>query len=126
MFCDTDEIEEYIYPLIQFYPNSAGKISFKNNNDDGRTMSLSLSKKYNEVIIDCKLKRIIADGVPLSLSDVGWNRKQINDFNNVNTGIYKMYWLRLMPERNYVDIFGDGDFIITYKNLIKLGGLTDV
>ena len=89
-------------------------------------MSLSLSKKYNEVIIDCKLKRIIADGVPLSLSDVGWNIKQINDFNNVNTGIYKMYWLRLMPERNYVDISGDGDFIITYKNLIKLGGLTDV
>lgn len=126
MFCDTDEIEEYIYPLIQFYPNSAGKISFKNNNDDGRTMSLSLSKKYNEVVIDCKLKRIIADGVPLSLSDVGWNIKQINDFNNVNTGIYKMYWLRLMPERNYVDISGDGDFIITYKNLIKLGGLTDV
>ncbi|MDE7425671.1 MAG: hypothetical protein K2N51_18585 [Lachnospiraceae bacterium] len=126
MFCDTDENEEYIYPLIQFYPNSTGEISFKNNNDDGKVMSLSLSKKYNEVTIDCKLKRIIADGIPLSLSDVGWNIKQINDFNNVDTGIYKMYWLRLLPERNYVDIIGNGNFIITYKNLLKLGGLTDV
>ncbi len=126
MFCDTDEVEEYSYPLIQFYPHAMGEISFKNNNDGGNMMSLSLSKKYKEVTIDCKLKRILADNTPLSLSDVGWNMKQMNDFNNMNTGIYKMYWLRLMPERNYVDITGDGDFIITYKNLIKLGGLTNV
>lgn len=126
MFCDTDEMEEYIYPYIQFYPNSAGEISFKNNNDNGKIMKFTLSKKYNEVIIDCKLKRIIADNKPLSLFDVGWNIDQITDYNNVNTGLYKMYWLRLVPERNYVDISGNGDFIIKYKNLLKLGGLVNV
>lgn len=126
MFCDTDETEEFIYPIIQYTPNSSGKISFRNNNDNGNMMSLTIPKKYNEVIIDCKLKRIIADGTPLSFSDVGWNTNPITDYNEVNTGIYKMYWLRLLPERNYVDIVGDGDFIITYKNLLKLGGLTDV
>lgn len=126
MFCDTDEMEEYIYPYIRFYPRSTGEISFKNNNDNNKIMKFTLSQLYNEVIIDCKLKRIIADEIPLSLHDVGWNINQINDFNNVNTGIYKMYWLRLMPERNYVDISGNGDFIITYKNLIKLGGLVYV
>ena len=126
IFCDTDEIGEYVYPHIQFYPNSAGKISFKNNTDNGKIMSFTLSKKYNELIIDCKLKRIVADGIPLSLHDIGWNINQINDFNNVNTGIYKMYWFCLMPGKNNIDISGNGDFVITYKNLIKLGGLTNV
>lgn len=126
MFCDTDEVEEYIYPFIQYYPISAGEISFKNNNDNGNVMTLTIPQTYREVTIDCKLKRIVADGTPLSLSDVGWNIEQINDFNNVNTGIYKMYWLRLVPERNYVDISGNGDFVITYKNLLKLGGMTNV
>lgn len=126
MFCDTDETEETIYPYIQYYPNSAGSISFKNNNDNGNIMQMTFSKKYDEVIIDCGLKRILADGSPLSLSDVGLNTIQITDYNNVNTGIYKMYWLKLLPERNYVDIIGNGDFVITYKNLLKLGGLTNV
>lgn len=126
MFCDTDETEEFIYPYIQYYPKAAGKISFKNNNDNKKIMSLTIPKVYKEVIIDCKLKRIIADGKPLSLSEVGWNIEQITDYNNINTGIYKMYWLKLLPERNYVDIVGNGDFVITYKNLLKLGGLTNV
>jgi len=126
MFCDTDEAEDFIYPYIQYIPNAAGKISFKNQNDNNNVMSLTIPKKYNDVIIDCKLKRIIADGKPLSLSDVNWNTELITDYNNVNTGLYKMYWLRLIPERNYVDITGDGDFIITYKNLLKLGGLANV
>ena len=126
MFCDTDETEETIYPYIQYYPNAAGSISFKNNNDNGNIMQMTFSKKYDEVIIDCGLKRILADGLPLSLSDVGLNTIQITDYNNVNTGIYKMYWLKLLPERNYVDIVGDGDFVITYKNLLKIGGLTNV
>ncbi len=126
MFCDTDEMEEYIYPFIQFYPNSTGRITFKNNNDNGYSMNLKIPQVYKEVIIDCKLKRIVADNNPLTLSDVEWNTEQINDFNNVNTGIYKMHWFRLLPGRNFVDISGDGNFIITYKNLLKLGGLTNV
>lgn len=126
IYCDTDETEECIYPFIQFCPNSVGEISFVNNNDNGNAMSLTIPQMYNKVIIDCKLKRIIADDKPLLLSDVGWSVKQINDYNNINTGIYKMYWLRLMPEKNYVDISGDGNFVITYKNLLKLGGLTNV
>ena len=43
IYCDTDEIEEYIYPYIQFYPNSTGEISF-NSIGEGKTMSLTLSK----------------------------------------------------------------------------------
>lgn len=126
MFCDTDEIEEYIYPYIQYYPNAAGMVSFKNLNDNGNIMSFTLPQKYNEVIIDCKLKRIVADGKPLSLSDIEMNVERITDYNNVNTGIFRMYWLKLVSERNYVEIIGNGDFVITYKNLLKLGGLTNV
>ena len=126
LYCDTDETEEPIYPYIEFIPNSAGEISFVNHNDEDKEMKLTFSEKYEKVIIDCKLKRIIADGKALSLSDVGWSVENLSDFNNVNTGLYKMYWLRLLPERNYVDVTGDGDFTITYKNLQKLGGLVYV
>jgi len=126
MYCDTDELEEPIYPYIKYYPNYNGDVSFKNNNDDGNIMEFTFSEKYDEVIIDCELKRIIADGKPLPLSDVCTNLIPITDYNGVNTGIYKTYWLKLLPERNYVDIIGDGDFIITYKNLLKLGGLVYV
>ncbi len=126
IFCDTDELGDFIYPYIWYIPNAAGKISFKNQNDNNSIMSLALPKKYNEVVIDCRLKRIIADGDPLPLSDVNFSMGQITDYNNANTGIYRMYWLRLIPGKNCVDITGDGDFTITYKNLLKLGGLTNV
>ena len=65
IFCDTDEAEEYLYPVIQIYPKSSGNFTFQNKNDNDSIMSLSFSKKYTEIIIDCKLKRIIADGQPL-------------------------------------------------------------
>lgn len=126
MYCDTDETEEYIYPYIVYHPNSSSVVSFKNKNDNDNIMRFVLPKKYDEIIIDCKLKRIIGDGEPLSLKDLGLNIQQINDYNNVNTGLYSMYWLRLLPERNFIDISGNGDFTITYKNLLKLGGLTYV
>lgn len=126
IYCDTDENGEFIYPTIQYIPKSAGTISFTNQDDGGGSMSFTLSKKYDEVIIDCGLKRILADGMPLSLSDVGWNKTHVTDYNNVNTGVYKMYWLRLLPKINHIDIAGDGDFVITYKNLLKIGGLDHV
>lgn len=126
IYCNTDETDEYIYPLIKFYPNEAGEITLKNNNDNENIMTLKIPEKYKEVIIDCKLRRIIADGLPLSMSSVGFNMQQINDYNNVNTGIYKMYWFRLKSEENYIDISGNGTFNITYKNLLKIGGLSNV
>lgn len=126
MFCDTDEMEEMIYPHIIYHPSESGIVSFKNNNDNGNTMSFTLPNDYDEIEIDCKLKRVLGDGTPLSLSDINMNINEITNTNNVNTGLFKMYWLRLLPERNYVDIQGNGDFVITYKNLQKLGGLVNV
>lgn len=124
IYCDTDE-NEFIYPCIYFYPNVAGQIEIVNN-DENKTMKLTFSTKYNEVIIDCGIKTIVADGNVLSLSDVNFETVEITDFNNVNTGLYKMYWLRLKPFDNNVTIKGNGDFTIIYKNLWKLGGLIDV
>lgn len=126
LYCDTDENGEFIYPTIQYTPNSAGTVSFANQDDGGSSMRFTLSQKYDEVIIDCGLKRILADGAPLSLSDVGWNTTKVTDYNNVNTGIYKMYWLRLLPGINHIDITGNGNYVITYKNLLKIGGLDHV
>lgn len=126
IYCDTDELNDFIYPVIEFMPKNAGQILFKNQTDENNIMTLNLSQKFSKVIIDCNLKRIMADGNHLSLDDVGWNIQHITDFNNVNTGVYKMYWFRLLPGKNIVNITGNGTFIITYKNLLKLGGLINV
>lgn len=125
IYCDTDETTEMTYPTITFYPNGIGKISITNNTDapSNNCMSFTLEQIYQKIVIDCKLKRIIADGNILSLSDVGWNISNITDFNDVNTGIFKMYWLRLLPGKNEVDFSGNGEFSIKFKTRLKLGGL---
>lgn len=124
--CIIDDSNEYSYPIIYYYPTDKGEVTFKNKNNEDNAMSLTLKEKYNEVIIDCYLKRIIADGKPLTLSDVDFGVKHISDSNNIDTGIYKMNWIYLQDGKNDFDITGSGKFVIEYKNLLKLGGLVNV
>lgn len=126
VFNDTDENLEYIYPVITFNPSTNGMIQLTNMNDNNNYMKMSFASFYNEIIIDCQLKRIIADGKVLSLSDVGFNINEITDYNNVNTGIFSMYWLRLIKGQNIISFVGNGVFKIKYKELLKLGGLVYV
>ena len=126
IFNDTDEFSEYVYPTIIFNPSTNGEIQITNNNDNNKYMKMRFASYYNEIIIDCRLKRIIADGKVLSLNDVGFNISEITDYNNVNTGIFTMYWLRLVKGQNIVSFVGNGVFTVKYKEPLKLGGLVYV
>lgn len=125
IICDTDELEEMVYPIITLKPNASGTFSIKNVTEN-RTMSFNLSNTYTNVIIDCKLKRIIADNKVLNLFDIGWNTDEITDSNNVNTGIFKLYWLRFLAGKNTLQFNGNGTFNIQYKVPIKIGGYANV
>ena len=118
--CSSDE-NTYIYPIVKIHPDSTGVYSICNENEN-KTMQLKLSASYSEYIIDCKLKRIIADGNVLSMSDVEWDIDDIVDFNNVATGTVTMYWLRFTPGINPLTFNGNGTFDITCKSPIKIGG----
>lgn len=119
--CDTDELEEAVYPSIAISPASTGSFSIKNDRED-KTMSFSLTKVYTTLVIDCKTKRIIGDNAPLSLFDIGWNAVETVDTNNVNTGVYELYWLRFWAGENQLEFKGNGKFDISYKVPIKVGG----
>ena len=58
----------------------------------------------------------------LNLDEVGWSVYEITDYNNVNSGIFNLYWLRFVPNVNELTISGNGDFIIEYKTPVKVGG----
>ena len=100
--CTSDE-NTYIYPVVIIEPAVSGVYSIYNQSD-GKTMQFTLNSPYRTFAIDCKLKRIIADGQVLSPSDIGWNMEDIVDYNNVGTGTVELYWLRFKPLINYVVI----------------------
>ena len=125
IYCDTDEQRQKVYPILRYTPNNSGKLIIKNKTDN-QIMNLIFSKKYNEVTIDCKMKRIIADSTPLSLSDVGFTVETITDYNNVNTGIFNMNWLGLIEKKNELVFNGNGVLTMEYKVPYKLGGINNV
>ena len=87
----TDELCEYIYPVIKITPNQCNTFSIKNKSDNNNIMTFNFDEVYNEIEIDCNNQRIIADGVLLNLDEVGWSVYEITDYNNVNSGIFNLY-----------------------------------
>ena len=118
----TDELCEYIYPIIKITPNQCTTFSIKNKSDNNNIMTFNFDEVYNEIEIDCNNQRIIADGMLLNLDEVGWSVYEITDYNNVNSGIFNLYWLRFVPNVNELTISGNGDFVIEYKTPVKVGG----
>lgn len=120
-FCDSDELNEAVYPVISIKPNTIGTFSVENMTES-KVMSFTLNKKYEEIIIDSRYKRIVADGKIVNLCDIGWNVEELRDYNNVNTGISKQYWLRLLSGNNKLKFTGSGTFLIECKVPMKIGG----
>lgn len=120
-YCSSDELNECVYPTITILPKSSETFKIENLTDGG-IMALDIPDKFEEIMIDCKLRRIIADGKNVSLSDVGWNITPISDQNEVNTGTFKIYWLGLKPGYTKLKFTGNGSFKIECKSPIKVGG----
>lgn len=118
----TDELCEYIYPTIKIIPNQCTSFSIQNHSDNNNIMMFDFKKIYSEIVIDCNYQRIIADGILLNLDEVGWDIYEITDYNNVNSGIFNLYWLRFIPMANKITISGNGNFTIEYKTPVKAGG----
>lgn len=123
--CDSDELNEYVYPVITINPNSVGIYSIKNTTTS-EVINLSFSKEYTTVTIDCKNKKITADGTILNLSDVGFTIDNIIDVNNMNSGISKILWIKLAPGNNKLEFSGNGIFTVKCKIPMKVGGYIDV
>lgn len=92
--CDSDELEEYVYPVITFInPNSTTEIKITNHTDIGEINNNTLKvEKDIPLIMDCR-HCILTNGVTngtFSFDDVGWA-----DVGNI-------YWPRLIPGENEI------------------------
>lgn len=108
----SDELEEYVYPTITLLQSSdtVQNISLNNVSDNNKAMSVQV-KKNMKTIIDCQ-HCIIKDQVGLiTYEDLGWN-----DVGNI-------YWLRLLPGDNQIQVTGNASITIEFEYPCKrIGG----
>lgn len=111
--CPSDELEEYIYPIIKITePTETAEVSIQNVTDNNNTMKI-VARHALPMIFDCQ-HCIPSDGTSSGIftyDDLGW------------TDVGNIYWLRLLPGDNTIRITGNADitfeFDYPYK---KVGG----
>lgn len=102
--CESDELEEYIYPVISVTATEATEqVTIVNTTDNNNTVSFRALDRL-ETIIDCNLC-ILQDGTTsgvIGFDDIGWS-----DVGNI-------YWPRLIPGENTFEITGTVKIVISY------------
>lgn len=124
LYNDTDELNAPIYPTITIKPLASGDFTLVNT-DTNETMSLSFSDTETYTI-DCRLRRILKNGTPISLFSVGCSLTEITDQNDVGTGAYTMCWLPLYPGFNHLTMTGTVNITFEAKIPMKVGGYVNV
>ena len=122
--CETDELDEYLYPKITITTSalSTGILTISNE-QTGDSMTVDVNG-YSEVIIDCRLQRILGDGVPLTFDDIGWS-DEIQSSILTNELICSP-WLKLQSGVNTLTFDGEAKYKVSCKIPMKLGGYPNV
>lgn len=111
--CDTDEIEEYIYPIVTIKQSESqtSTVTITNTTDGSKKMSV-LTRRNLPMIFDCQ-NCIPKDGTTsgiISYKDLGWE-----DVGNI-------YWLRLSVGTNRLLVSGTSEVTISYDYPFKKVG----
>ena len=109
--CESDELEEYTYPTIEFYaPSSTNNVTITNTTDDNNSLTIRALDRLR-ITMDCNhcILRDETSGV-IDFDDVGWA-----DVGNI-------YWLRLLSGNNILSCSGNVDLTISYKAVVKKVG----
>lgn len=104
----SDELEGYVYPTFKIHPKSHSDLTIKNITDDGE-MTISMLKD-DDFYIDCE-HLMIRDitGSLISFDDLGIS------------GNDELYWPRLCAGINKLEIQGNADIEISYREVRKVG-----
>lgn len=104
----SDEYECYVYPKIEIMPTAHGTITITSVTDE-RTLSFS-ALKNNKIIIDSEKRKFLdSTGVLLTFEDIG-----IQDVDQI-------YFPKLLYGKNEIQITGDAEIVLTYKEPRKVG-----
>ena len=118
VYCHSDELEEYIYPLItvssiEFGNGHTTSFTLTNETDSGNSIEI-ISNTAQPIYIDsehCIVKRIINHQTTyLKYKDIGWN------------DVGKIYWPRLLPGNNVLHVVGQVKVDIEYTAPFKKVG----
>lgn len=119
VYCYTDELEEYVYPIITAHRTEMGSnssFSIIQRTDNAREMKITTSSMF-DIVVDsrhCRAYTVTATGQQvqqLKFRELNWN----------NTDY--VYWPRLIPGNNQITIEGEVNVTIGYyAPYKKIGG----
>lgn len=123
ILCETDELEEYVYPRIEYTPVSRSynsSIKINNTTDESYEEMQITTRRYSTIVIDsqhCMLGEYV-QGVNV---DHRLNLLKFKDLGLEDVG--NIYWPRLLPGYNLLSIEGHVDIKISfYVPIKKVGG----
>ena len=119
--CDSDELEEYLYPVITIEPYANGYFKIENTTT-GDVIELQPKTSFTKIMIDGEKKRLLGDGHPQSFTEIGLDIGNILDYNGVDTGFYTVPWIRVAPGLNEFNFTGNAKFEVRCRIPIKIGG----
>lgn len=110
--CDSDEYEEYIYPVVEIYAkDETNTVTITNKTDNNNELKIEALHRLR-ILIDCDhctLTDATTNGI-ISFDDVGWK-----DVGNI-------YWLRFITGENNLRIIGNAIITFKYKTVNKKVG----
>lgn len=96
IFNNTDDLNNYVYPVVSIIPSSAGTISLTNKNDNEYLSEIKNVNQNEKITIDSQHQIISSN----SLHDL-----LLDDFN--------LKWIRLVPDKN--EYVSNIDIIVSMK-----------
>lgn len=128
---DTDEFTDFVYPLFEIKSTPGTKITIENTSEISADLkscvfSFTFPTKLDSTLpiyIDSKRHRFyyknnLGSKIILSLSDLGFTTDQLDNFDS---GSLAMYWIRLIPGTNILNVTGKCDIATTFRCPRKVG-----
>lgn len=110
--CHSDELEEWVYPKVTISRiNLDNNVSFTliNTADNNRQMKITTNRK-DTFYIDCQNNILSEESGVVDFEDLGWS--DVGD----------IYWLRLKPGINHIDMTGAINIKLEYDSPVKYVG----
>ena len=104
MYNLSDELYDYLYPVVTLVPDSAGTITITNQTDDNYETTIENVSAGETITMDCK-RHILTSSIP--------DKVILNDFN--------MHWFRLLPGKNVVSLPANVAVTLIYRLPRKVG-----
>lgn len=114
---DTDDLEDPVYPSIVIKGTSGENITLTNLTeieDFSLTLpceQLYINSKYHQIYRYYADKKVI-----VTLADLGWSEETQE---SVADGIKSIYWFRLLPGKNKINISGSCQITFSYRVPVK-------